>query len=145
MTSTPATPETSKSAPSTTRSAPSASAWKDGSPGVSMMFSRWPSPLGVRSAAEIDIERRFSSSSWSETVVPSATDAEAVDRARLEQQRLDERRLARPAMAENGDVADLPGLLRHERSFRPGVCVARLYRSPGIRRTGGIGARFGDV
>ena len=36
--------------------------------------------------------------------------AEAVDGARLEEQRLDERRLSRPAVADDGDVADLCGL-----------------------------------
>ena len=35
---------------------------------------------------------------------------EAVDRARLEEKRLDERRLSRPAVADDGDVADLCGL-----------------------------------
>ncbi len=39
--------------------------------------------------------------------------AEAVDLAGLEEHRLDERGLAGPAMADHGDVADLPGLLRH--------------------------------
>ena len=72
-TSTPATPEISKSAPSTTLSAPSASPWNDGSPGVSMRFSRRPSHSACARVAEIDIERRFSSSSWSVTVVPSTT------------------------------------------------------------------------
>ena len=63
MTSTPATPETVKSAPSTTRSAPSASATKLGSPGASKMLSLWPSCSACSSEPEIDIVRRFSSSS----------------------------------------------------------------------------------
>ncbi len=36
--------------------------------------------------------------------------AEPVDLARLEEERLDERRLSRPAVADDGDVADLCGL-----------------------------------
>ena len=39
--------------------------------------------------------------------------AEAVDLAGLEEHRLDQRGLARPAMADDGDVADLPRLLWH--------------------------------
>ena len=62
------------------------------------------------SESEIDICRFCSSSSQSETVVPGLDRAEPVDLARLEEQRLDERRLARPAVADDGDVADLSGL-----------------------------------
>ena len=54
-----------------------------------------------------------SSSSQSETVVPASTVPEPVDRAGLEEHRLDERGLARPAVADDGDVADLPGLVGH--------------------------------
>ena len=39
--------------------------------------------------------------------------AEAIDLSGLEEHRLDERGLAGSAMADDGDVADLPGLLRH--------------------------------
>ena len=63
MTSTPATPETVKSAPSTTRSAPSASATKLGSPGRVEDVELVPSCSACSSEPEIDIVRRFSSSS----------------------------------------------------------------------------------
>src|SRR5919106_5615528 len=73
-TSTPATPFTTMSAPSTTRSAASVSAWKPGSPGVSMRLifrschSRW------QRAADRDICRRCSSSSQSVTVEACSTE-----------------------------------------------------------------------
>src|SRR5262249_41528659 len=44
---------------------------------------------------------------------PRLDGAETVDRAGLEEHRLHERGLARPAVADDGDVADLPGLLGH--------------------------------
>src|SRR4051812_546844 len=72
-TSTPMTPETHTMAPSTTRSAPRTSAWKLGSPGVSMRLIVRPSHSRWVTDAEIDIPRRRSSSSWSETVVFSVT------------------------------------------------------------------------
>src|SRR5215203_12972 len=72
-TSTPMTPLTTKTADSHTRSAPSASAMKDGSPGVSIRLTFTSRQLKDASAAEIDIPRAFSSSSESDTVVPSAT------------------------------------------------------------------------
>src|SRR5829696_7224806 len=56
-----------------TRCAPSASAMKDGSPGVSIRLTFTSRQLKDASAAEIDIPRAFSSSSESDTVVPSAT------------------------------------------------------------------------
>ncbi len=40
--------------------------------------------------------------------------SEPVRRAGLEQHRLDQRRLSRPAVTDDGDVANLPGLDRHE-------------------------------
>ena len=46
-TSTPITPETDTMAPSTTRSAPRTSAWKLGSPGVSIRLIVRPVPLEV--------------------------------------------------------------------------------------------------
>ena len=72
-TSTPSTPETVTTAPSTTRSADSTSAWKLGSPGVSIRLMVRPSHSRWVTAAEIDMPRRRSSSSWSEMVLPSAT------------------------------------------------------------------------
>src|SRR3954454_12525235 len=72
-TSTPITALTTKTADSHTRSAPSASAMKEGSPGVSMRLTLTPFHSNDASAAEIDIPRACSSSSESETVVPSAT------------------------------------------------------------------------
>src|SRR3954454_5114358 len=72
-TSTPITPLTTKIADSQTRSAPSASAMKDGSPGVSIRLTFTSRHGNEASAAEIDIPRAFSSSSESDTVVPSAT------------------------------------------------------------------------
>src|SRR5215218_3625282 len=72
-TSTPMTPLTTNTADSQTRSAPRASAMKDGSPGVSIRFTLTSRQSKEASAAEIDIPRAFSSSSESDTVVPSAT------------------------------------------------------------------------
>ena len=72
-TSTPITPLTTKTADSHTRSAPSASAMKDGSPGVSIRLTFTSRHSNDASDAEIDIPRAFSSSSASDTVVPSAT------------------------------------------------------------------------
>src|SRR3954447_20500369 len=72
-TSTPITALTTKTADSHTRSAPSASATNDGSPGVSIRLTLPPFHSKEASAAEIDIPRACSSSSESDTVVPSAT------------------------------------------------------------------------
>src|SRR3954471_22488912 len=72
-TSTPMTPLTTNTADSHTRSAPRASAMNEGSPGVSIRFTLVSRQSKDASAAEIDIPRAFSSSSESDTVVPSAT------------------------------------------------------------------------
>src|SRR3954452_25185009 len=72
-TSTPMTPLTTNTADSHTRSAPRASAMNEGSPGVSIRFTLVSRQSNDASAAEIDIPRAFSSSSESDTVVPSAT------------------------------------------------------------------------
>src|SRR5215213_10808973 len=72
-TSTPMTPLTTNTADSHTRSAPRASAMNEGSPGVSIRLTFTSRQLNDASAAEIDIPRAFSSSSESDTVVPSAT------------------------------------------------------------------------
>ena len=72
-TSTPITPDTVTIAPSTTRSVDSTSAWKLGSPGVSIRLIVRPSHSRWVIAAEIDMPRRFSSSSVSHTVDCSAT------------------------------------------------------------------------
>ena len=114
FTSTPITPETTTSAPSTTRSDATVSAWKPESPGVSIRLILRPCHVQWLRVADSDICRRCSSSSQSETVVPASTDPEPVGRLRLEEQRLDERRLARPAVADDGDVADLPGFDGHQ-------------------------------
>ena len=73
-TSTPITALTTNTADSHTRSAPRESARKLGSPGVSMRLILRPCHSNDDSAAEIDICRACSSSSASETVVPSVTD-----------------------------------------------------------------------
>src|SRR3954447_32040 len=73
-TSTPITPLTTKIADSHTRSAPSASAMKLGSPGVSIRLTFTSRHSKEASDAEMDMPRDFSSSSASETVVPSATE-----------------------------------------------------------------------
>ena len=73
-TSTPITPFTTNTADSHTRSAPSASAMNDGSPGVSMRLTLTSRHSNEASDAEMDMPRDFSSSSASETVVPSATE-----------------------------------------------------------------------
>src|SRR3954451_24136667 len=72
-TSTPMTPLTTNTADSHTRSAPRASAMNEGSPGVSIRLTLTSRHSKEASAAEIDIPRAFSSSSESDTVVPSAT------------------------------------------------------------------------
>src|SRR3954470_9948900 len=72
-TSTPMTPLTTNTADSHTRSAPRASAMNEGSPGVSIRLTLTSRQSKDASAAEIDIPRAFSSSSESDTVVPSAT------------------------------------------------------------------------
>src|SRR5918998_1719563 len=77
-TSTPITALTTNTADSHTRSAPSASAMNEGSPGVSIRLTFTSRHSNEASAAEIDIPRAFSSSSESETVVPSATEPSRV-------------------------------------------------------------------
>src|SRR6185436_13085907 len=77
-TSTPITALTTNTADSHTRSAPRASAMKDGSPGVSIRLTLVPCQSNEASDAEIDMPRDFSSSSASETVVPSATEPSLV-------------------------------------------------------------------
>src|SRR3954447_5913862 len=77
-TSTPMTALTTKTADSHTRSAPRASAMKDGSPGVSIRLTLTSRQSKEASDAEIDIPRDCSSSSESETVVPSATEPSLV-------------------------------------------------------------------
>ena len=72
-TSTPSTPLITNTADSHTRSAPRASATKEGSPGVSIRLTLTSRQAKEASDAEIDIPRDCSSSSASETVVPSAT------------------------------------------------------------------------
>src|SRR5215216_2243100 len=72
-TSTPMTPLTTKTADSHTRRAPSASATNEGSPGVSIRLTLTSRHWKEASDAEIDIPRAFSSSSASDTVVPSIT------------------------------------------------------------------------
>src|SRR4051794_16359380 len=77
-TSTPITPLITNTADSHTRSAPSASAMKLGSPGVSMRLTLTSRHSKEASDAEMDMPRAFSSSSASETVVPSATEPSRV-------------------------------------------------------------------
>src|SRR3954447_9010162 len=77
-TSTPITPLITKIADSHTRNAPSASAMKLGSPGVSIRLTLTSRHSNEASDAEIDMPRDFSSSSASETVVPSATEPSRV-------------------------------------------------------------------
>ena len=87
------------------------SAWKPASPGVSTRLILRLLPVEV---AERGRERHLP---LLLVLVPvrdrraRLDRAEPVDRAGLEEQRLDERRLARAAMADDGDVADLPGLV----------------------------------
>ena len=105
-TSTPITALTTNTADSHTRSAPSASAMKLESPGVSIRLTLRSCHSNEESAAEIDIWRAFSSGSVSDTVVPSTTVPEPVDRAGLEQQRLVQRGLTTAAVADERHVAD---------------------------------------
>ena len=77
-TSTPITPLTTKIADSHTRSAPSESAMKLGSPGVSIRLTLTSRHSKEAIDAEMDMPRAFSSSSASETVVPSATEPSRV-------------------------------------------------------------------
>ncbi len=78
LTSTPITALMTKIADSHTRSAPSASATKLGSPGVSIRLTFVSRHSNEASDAEMDMPRDFSSSSASETVVPSATEPSRV-------------------------------------------------------------------
>src|SRR5215212_6375174 len=77
-TSTPITPLITKIADSHTRNAPRASAMKLGSPGVSIRLTFVSRHSNEASDAEMDMPRDFSSSSESETVVPSATEPSLV-------------------------------------------------------------------
>jgi len=52
----------------------------------------------------------FSSAAIARSICRARVRTEPVDRARLEQDRLDQRRLPRPAVTDDGDVADLCGL-----------------------------------
>src|SRR3954447_760313 len=77
-TSTPITALTTNTADSHTRRAPSASATNDGSPGVSIRLIFTSRQVNEASDAEIDMPRACSSSSASETVVPSVTEPRRV-------------------------------------------------------------------
>src|SRR3954463_3343876 len=70
LTSTPMTAQTTTSAPSTTISDAIVSPWKLASPGVSIRLILRPCQSTCVSAAPMDVARRCSSSSQSETVVP---------------------------------------------------------------------------
>ncbi len=72
----------------------------EGSPGVSIRLTLTSRHWKEASDAEIDIPRAFSSSSASETVVPSVTLPRRVSRPRLEQERLVQRRLAAATVAD---------------------------------------------
>ena len=154
LTSTPITPETTTSAPSTTRSAAIVSAWKPGSPGVSTR-------LILRPCHSTCAERRGERHPAPLLVLVPVGDrragldgAEPVRRAGLEEHRLDERGLPRPAMADDGDVADLAGLLLacarvpprldgvsraiSDRDRPAGLAASTAERvgTPAVRRTG---------
>ena len=148
FTSTPITPETTTSAPSTTRRLAIVSAWKPESPGVSIRLIL--RPCHSRCASD-DGERHLPPLL---VLVPVGDGrarldgAEAVDRARLEEHRLDERGLARPAVADDGDVADLPGLLGHSSLLsdawsRRGIVRAVLIRDAARRPARGASRRGG--
>ncbi len=127
-------------------------------PGVSIRLIFRPCHSQWASEAESDICRRCSSSSQSETVVPCSTVPSRLIGSGLEEQRLDQGRLPRPAVADDGDVADLSGLLSgHARGFLPvSVVVADLIdaragrpaegrsRSRGYSRAGAGGGRAGQ-
>ncbi len=72
-TSTPITPDTVTIAPSTTRRAESTSAWKLGSPGVSIRLIQRSCHSRCTNDEPVERPRFFSSSSKSATVLPSAT------------------------------------------------------------------------
>ena len=123
-TSTPMTAETVTSAPSTTRAAHRSSPWNAGSPGTSIRLTFRSCHVGV-------LERHRDRELALVLVLVRVGDrrarldrAEAVDRARLEEERLDERRLSRPAVADDGDVADLCGL-GHGLALLLGACGFR--------------------
>ena len=126
-TSKPITPETTTSAPSTTRSAQRASPWKDGSPGQSTRLIFRPCHSVCASESEIESCALL-------LVLVRVGDRrarldrpESVDLARLEEERLDEGRLSRPAVADDGDVADLPRLgCSHVRALLLSVCAAAM-------------------
>ena len=106
FTSTPITPETTTSAPSTTRSDATVSAWNPESQRVDQVDLRPCIEVHERRSVDISGAAR---PLQSETVVPAST-VEPVGLSRLEQECLDERGLPRP-VADDGDVADLPGFM----------------------------------
>ena len=133
LTSTPITPETTTSAPSTTRSEATVSAWKPESPGVSIRFSLRPCHSQLQSDAESDIGAALL------VLFPVGDGAARLDRAqpvrlsRLEEQGLDERGLPRTAMADDGDVADLPGFDGHRVLLRCGCAESYAVTAEAAR------------
>ena len=116
LTSTPITPESTTSAPSTTRRLGDGVGLEAGVAGRVDQVELAALPVEVR-------ERRGQRHLAAVLVLVPVGDrragldrAEPVRRLGLEEQRLDERRLARPAVADDGDVADLPGLDGHRGS-----------------------------
>ena len=118
FTSTPMTPLRTTSAPSTTRSAANVSAWKPASPGQSIRLilrscqSRWQQRARERHLRASARRRPSRRRSCPASTVPSRLIFPA-----WKSMRLGERGLPDPAVADDGDVADLPGLGRRHQAL----------------------------
>src|SRR5919204_2164656 len=142
LTSTPITALTTNTADSHTRRALRASATKLGSPGVSIRLILRPCHSNDASAAEIDICRCCSSSSPSETVVPSVTAP---------------RRLVTPASNSSASCSEVLPVPRCPTSatlriWSAGLCIGRPYlilgqlllRQMGAQPQDRLGVQLGD-
>ena len=85
---------------------------------------------------------RCSSGSWSETVLPSSTVPMRVMRAGREQHGFQQRRLARPAVADQQDVADVLRVVGLQRGSFRGVAVRIRVAGSGILEL--LGSRPSD-
>src|SRR4051794_34466370 len=110
------TPLTTKTADSHTRRAPRASATKDGSPGVSIRLTFVPRQSKEARLALMDMPRDFSSSSESETVVPSATEPS---------------RVVAPASKSRASISDVFPLPRWPTKATFRILSAAAYGMPG--------------
>ena len=127
MPSTPSTAETTKRAASAALSPARTSPTKSGWPGVSTKLTFTPSWTTLATASDTERPSRRSTSSWSQTVVPSSIRPEAGGHAGAQEQGLDQGRLARGRVTDEHHVAD-PGRVAGRR--RLALRRARLRCSP---------------